>query len=46
MGTFSVSCRFKNCEDDFCWNFIGVYGPTLKKEKVDFWDELGTVRGL
>ena len=46
MGTFSVSCRFKCREDDFCWNFIGVYGPTLKKEKEDFWDELGTVRGL
>ena len=46
MGTFSMSCRFKCCEDDFCWNFIGAYGPTLKKEKEDFWDELGTVRGL
>ena len=23
VGTFSVSCQFKSCEDDFCWNFIG-----------------------
>ena len=23
VGTFSVSCQFKSCEDDFCWNFTG-----------------------
>ena len=33
VGMFSISYRFKNCEDDFCWNFTGVYGPTLKKER-------------
>ena len=36
VGMFSISCRFKNCEDDFCWNFTGVYGPTLKKERKLF----------
>ena len=45
-GIFLVSCRFKNYEDDFCWNFIGVYGPTLKKEREVFWGELGAIRGL
>ena len=24
VGVFSISCRFKNCEDDFCWVFTGV----------------------
>ena len=46
VGNFSVSCRFKNCEDDFCWLFFGVYGPSLMKEREDFWAELGAVRGL
>ena len=26
VGTFSMSCRFKSCEDDFCWNFSGSMG--------------------
>ena len=46
VGAFSVSCRFKSCEDDFCWNFTRVYGPMLKKEREDFWGEIGAVRGL
>ena len=46
VGTFSMSCRFKSCEDDFCWNFFGVYGPTLKEERKVWWAELGAVRGL
>ena len=46
VGTFSVSCQFKSCEDDFCWNFTSVYGSTLKKEREDLWDELGAVRRL
>ena len=46
VGTFSVSCRFKSCEDDFCWNFSGVYGPTLKEEREVCLAELGVVRGL
>ena len=46
METFLVSCWFKSCEDDFCWNFTRVYGSTLKKEREDLWDELGAVRRL
>ena len=45
-GNFSVSCRFKNCEDSFCWSFTGVHGPTLKVEREGFQSELGAVRGL
>ena len=26
--------------------FIGVYNPVLAKERDDFWNELGAIRGL
>lgn len=29
VGEFSISCRFKICEDGFVWIFMGVYDPTL-----------------
>ncbi|RVW72789.1 hypothetical protein CK203_049221 [Vitis vinifera] len=35
VGKFTISCRFKNCEDGFCWCFSGVYGPTMKVERED-----------
>lgn len=35
-GNFSISYRFKNHEDSFCWSFIGVYGPTLEMEREGF----------
>ena len=44
--SFSMSCHFKNYEDDFCWSFTRVYGPTLKVEREGFWSELGAVRGF
>ena len=37
VGLFSISCRFKNCEDGFLWIFTGVYGPTLKRYIEFFW---------
>ena len=43
---FSVSCRFKNVEDGFCCVFTGVYGPSVGRLREDFWEELGTIRGL
>ena len=46
VGIFSISCRFKNCEDGFTWFFTGVYGPTLKSYREPFWEELGVIRGL
>ncbi|RVW48616.1 hypothetical protein CK203_098447 [Vitis vinifera] len=27
VGSFSISCRFKNCEESFVWVFFGLYGP-------------------
>ena len=46
VGLFSISCRFKNCEDGFMWFFMGAYGPTLKSYREPFWEELGVIRGL
>ena len=46
VGKFTVSCRFKNCEDGFGWCFSGVYGPTAKYERKELWSELGAIRGL
>ena len=46
LRAFSVSCCFKNCEDNFIWMFIGVYNPVLAKERDDFWNELGAIRRL
>ncbi|RVW92613.1 hypothetical protein CK203_039393 [Vitis vinifera] len=33
-------------QDGFSWIFSGVYGPTLKRYRELFWEELGAIRGL
>ena len=35
-GVFSISCHFKNCEDDFIWTFTWVYGLTLRRDRECF----------
>ena len=32
---FSLSCKFRNCQDDFSWIFTGIYGPTEDEQKGD-----------
>ncbi|KAL6350285.1 hypothetical protein AAG906_004233 [Vitis piasezkii] len=32
--------------DGFCWVFTRVYGPAVGRFREDFWEELGTIRGL
>ena len=46
LGLYSISCHFKCCDDGFLWIFTGVYSPTLRSAREDFWDELGAIRGL
>ena len=46
IGDFWVFCQFKNVEDGFCWVFTRVYGPSVGRLREDFWEELGTIRGL
>ena len=43
---FSISCRFKNCVDGLVWVFCGVYGPVCNREREEFWEELGSIKGL
>ncbi|RVX11631.1 hypothetical protein CK203_015892 [Vitis vinifera] len=45
-GEFSISCQFKNCVDRLVWVFTGVYGPVCSKDREDFWEELGSIKGL
>ena len=45
-GVFSVSCRFKNCVDDIVWVFTGVYGSVCCRDREDFWEEFGSIKGL
>ena len=46
VGKFSLFCRFKNCEDDFSWNFTRNYGPTLRRERDCFKGGLWAIKGL
>ena len=46
QGVFSISCRFKNCVDGVVWVFTGVYGPVCSGDREEFWEELGSVKGL
>ena len=33
VGQFSVSCKFRNIEDNFEWDFSSVYSPIVDREK-------------
>lgn len=44
VGTFFVSCVFKNVDDGFEWVLIGVYGPNDDAMRVSFWVELANVK--
>ena len=43
---FTLSCIFRNGEDNFTWVFTGVYGPVKRVQREDLWGELGAVKGL
>ena len=44
--SFSVSCLFRMEDDGFQWVFSGVYGPTEKRLRESFLEELGSIRDL
>ena len=46
IGDFSISYRFKNVEDGFCWVFTRIYDPSVGRLRKDLWEELWTIRGL
>ena len=46
VGKSSLSCKFRNCEDNSTWVFTGVYGPTTKEGRDQLWEDLGAIIGL
>lgn len=45
-GFYSISCRFRNCEDGFLWLFTKIYGLVKGKERREMWEELAPIKGL
>ena len=45
-GIFSISCRFRNVEDNFNWCFTSVYGPLNKGDMEGLWNELKLSEGF
>ena len=43
---FSLSCSFRNCEDNSTWVFTCVYGPTTREGRTQLWEDLGAIKGL
>ena len=46
MHEYSLSCRFKNCEDNLVFVFARVYGLVVGSYREVLREELGTIRGL
>ena len=46
VGSFSISCRFRNCEEGFAWVLSRLYGPSKGKERRELWEELAAIKGL
>ena len=46
MGMHSLSCQFKNCDDNFIWLFFGVYGLVGSADREELWVELRDIKGL
>ena len=43
VGRFSVSCKFKNVEDQFEWAFTSIYGPNSAHDRRLLWEELAGI---
>ena len=35
MGSFSISCHFRNCEEGFVWVFFRLYGPLKGRKRKE-----------
>ena len=42
-GQYSISCRFKNIQDQREWAYSGVYGPNVDADRGILWEELAGV---
>ena len=45
VGSFSISCRFKNIDNGFVWAFTGVYGPLSRDGRSLPYEGLSAIRG-
>ena len=46
-SSYTLSCRLRNCANDFCWIFMGIYGPTKRENMELLWEDLGgAIRGM
>jgi hypothetical protein len=43
VGSFSVSCKFREVSSGFKWAFFGVYGPNRSVERRLLWEELSRI---
>ena len=43
VGSFSVSCKFREVFSDFKWAFFGVYSPIRSVERWLLWEELSGI---
>ena len=46
IGSFSITCLFKNVENRFMWAFTRVYGPVERSKQEIFWEGLGFLKCL
>ena len=43
---FTISCHYRNIEDNQTWVFMGVYGPMIQPNKEELWEDSRAIRGL
>lgn len=46
LGMHSLSCKFKNCDDNFIWMFTRVYEPVSNIDREELSAKLGNIRRL
>ena len=45
-SSYTLSCGFRNCANDFYWIFTGIYRPTNREARENLWEDLGAIRGM
>lgn len=43
VGSYSITCKYKNILDLFVWAFLGVYVPNVDYDRRLLWEELSGV---
>ena len=45
-SSYTLSCRFRNCVDEFSWIFTGIYEPSKRELSEELWEDLRAIRGV